>query len=354
MDTGGRNLAERAGKTANAPAPLHFVRGVLAEHMGTHGLPGAVAVVVTEGKVAGTVCLGTTDRHTAEPVTADQIVALGSASKALAAVGVLRLMAEGALDLDDLVADHVDTNVLALAGNPMTVGQLISQRGSSGVAQVRRNRPWSAARASFVPRGAPSWSIDLGRIAELITNVSGEPFDVYMAKAVFGPLDMWAGAFSRLRLVSSEITARRRRPTVSAAKRPVVTGAQCTPLEFGRFLAALAGDGSGPEGSLLGPEVLARITTPASPPPASGLGVWIEPGRKGPIALVGSNAGAVAGAFAPGTGVAVAIAFRPDRGFQPGSSGPSRLARELVEDIICGPAPLIPEGPPAPTYPWAS
>lgn len=343
MGTTGRNSRH---------VPLGFVRGVLAEHMGTHGLPGGVAVVVTEGKVAGTVCLGTTDRHTAQPVTADQVIALGSASKALGAVGVLHLVGEGALGLDDLVADHVDGNVLALAGNPMTVGQLLSQRGTGGVAQVRRNRPWSAARASFVPRGAPSWSVDLGRIAELITNVSGEPFDVFMAKHVFGPLDMWAGAFSRLRLVSAETPSRRQRPSASGGRRPVVTGAHCTPLEFGRFLAALAGDGSG--GASLGPDMLARMTTPASPPPASGLGVWIEPGRIGPVALVGNNTGAVAGAYAPGTGIAVAIAFRPDRGFQPGTTGPSRLARDLLDEIISGPSPLIPEGPPSPTFPWAS
>lgn len=345
MATNGRNSGH---------APLAYVRGVLAEHMGTHGIPGGVAVVVTEAKVAGTVCLGTTDRHTAQPVSADQVIALGSASKTLAAVGVLHLVAEGALDLDDLVADHVDGNVLALAGNPMTVGQLLSQRGTGGVAQVRRNRPWSAARASFVPRGAPSWSIDLGRIAELITNVSGEPFDVFMAKYVFGPLDMWAGAFSRLRLVSTEGPSRRQRPSISAARRPVVTGAHCTALEFGRFLAALAGDGSGPGAGSLGPDMLARMTTPASPPPASGLGVWIEPGRTGPVALLGHNTGAVAGAYAPGTGIAVAVAFRPDRGFQPGTTGPARLARDLLDDIVSGPSPLIPEGPPSPTLPWAS
>lgn len=344
MGTTGRNSRQ---------VPLGFVRGVLAEHMGTHGVPGAVAVVVTEGKVAGAVCLGTTDRHTAQLVSADQVIALGSASKTLAAVGVLHLVSEGALGLDDLVADHVDGNVLALAGNPMTVGQLLSQRGAGGVAQVRRNRPWSAARAAFVPRGAPSWSVDLGRIAELITNVSGEPFDVFMGKYVFGPLDMWAGAFSRLRLVSAETPSRRQRPSASAARRPVVTGAQCTPLEFGRFLAALAGEGTGPGGSSLGPDMLARMTTPASPPPASGLGVWIEPGRTGPVALVGNNTGAVAGAYAPGTGIAVAVAFRPDRGFQPGTTGPSRLARDLLAQIISGPSPLIPEGPPSP-FPWAS
>jgi CubicO group peptidase (beta-lactamase class C family) len=332
---------------------LRFVKGVLAEHMGTHGLPGGVAVVITEGKVAGTVCLGTTDRHNAERVTADQVVALGSASKALAVVGVLQLVADGAVALDGLVAEHVDSNVLALAGNPMTVRQLLSQRSSGGVAQVRRNRPWSAARASIVPRGAPSWTVDLGRIAELISNVSGEPFDVYMAKHVFAPLDMWAGAFSRLRLVLPEAPSRRQRPSISATRRPVVTGAQCTPLEFGRFLAALAGDGSGAEGTLLEPAMVARMATPAAPPPASGLGVWVEPGRTAPIALVGSNTGAVAGAYAPGTGVAVAIAFRPDRGFQPGNTGPARLARELVEDLLCGPSPLIPEGPPPP-FPWAS
>lgn len=353
MVTGGRGSREGEGRGGDA-VPFGFVRGVLAEHMGTHGIPGGIVVVVSGGKVAGSVCLGTTDRYTAEPVSADEVVALGSASKAVAALGVLRLVAEGAVGLDDLVADHVDSSVLALAGNPMTVGQLLSQRGSSGVAQVRRNRPWSAARASFVPRGAPSWSIDLGRIAELVANVSGEPFDVFMAKAVFGPLDMWAGAFSRLRLVSPEAPGRRARPTVSAARRPVVTGAHCTPIEFGRFLAALAGDGSGPGGAILGPEMLARMTTLAAPPPASGLGVWVEPCPTGPVALVGNNAGAVAGVYAPGSGVAVAVAFRPDRGFQPAETGPSRLARELLDGILRGPSPLIPEGPPAPTFPWAS
>jgi hypothetical protein len=72
------------------------------------------------------------------------------------------------------------------------------------------------------------------------------------------------------------------------------------------------------------------------------------------VALVGNNTGAVAGAYAPGTGIAVAIAFRPDRGFQPGTTGPSRLARDLLEEIISGPSPLIPEGPPAPNFPLAS
>lgn len=337
----------------SADVPLRFARGVLAEHLAAHGIPGGIATVVVDGKLAGSVCLGTTDRHTGQPVRDDQVVALGAASKTLAAVGVLRLVADGALDLDDLVADHVDGSILALAGNPMTVGQLLSQRGTGGVAQVRRNRPWSAARASFVPRSAPSWSIDLGRIAELITNVSDEPFDVFMAKNVFGPLDMWAGAFSRLRIVSPDVPARRQRPNLSAAKHAVVAGANCTPAEFGRLLAALAGDGSGPGGNVLPPEMLSRMAAPLAPPPASGLGVWLEPATAGPVALVGNNAGAVAGVYGPGTGVAVAVAFLPDRGFQPGHTGPSRLARHLLEEIIAGPSPLIPGGPPDPRLPRA-
>lgn len=348
---------ETGGHTIPGPAPLRFVRGVLAEHMATHGIPGAAAVVVREGKITDTVCLGTTDRESGTPVTADAAVPLGPASKTLAAVGVLRLVAEGVIGLDDLVARHVGaTGATALAGNPMTVGQLISQRPGSGVAHVRRSRPWSAARAGLMPSHAPGWSLDLARIAELVTSVSGEPFEVFMAKHVFGVLDMWSGAFSHLRLVSTDVgPGRRHRPGAGAANRLLVASAECTPLEFARFLGGLAGDGTAPGGSLLPADLLARMTRPSAPLPSSGLGVWLDRGRSETIAHVGGNAGGTAGAYAPGTGAAVALVFRPDRNFNHAFPGPSRLAGEILDGILHGPSPLIPPSPsPAPTFPQAS
>lgn len=348
METGGRANPE--------PVPLRFVRGVLAEHMGAHGIPGAAAVVVWDGKVAGTVCLGSTDREQAKPVTPDAAVSLGPASKTLAAVGVLRLVAEGQLGLDDLVADHLsDGRAYAISGNPMTVGQLVSQRPNSGVAHVRRSRPWSAARAALVPSHAPGWSMDLARMAELIAEVSGEPFEMFMAKHVFAPLDMWAGAFSRLRLVSNDVApGRRRRPGVVSAKRQFVAGAECTPVEFGRFLGALAGDGTGPGGSVLPGHIMTRMTTPSAPLPATGLGVWLDQGRDQTIAYIGGNTGGAAGAFAPGTGTAVGLVFRPDRSFNHAFPGPARLSGELLDGILHGPPPLIPGDPTSPTFPRAS
>lgn len=343
-----------AGGGQDPAVPLRYVRGVLAEHMGTHGIPGGIAVVAVEGRVAGTVCLGTTDRRSARPVASDQVVALGPASKTLAVIGVLRLVAEGVLGLDDFVADHLSGGVVALGGNPMTVGQLLSQRGSNSVAQVRRNRPWSAARSALVPSHAPGWSLDVARIADLVSSVSGEPFEVYMAKNVFAPMEMWSGSFSRLHLVSTDVGPGRRARPGTGTSRPMVAGAHCTPVEFGRFLGTLAGNGSGPAGTLLAQPLLARMTTPSAPLPASGLGVWLERGRAGTVALVGGNSGEVAGAYAPGTGVAVVLALRGHHGPAHAFPGPSRLAGELLEGIVHGPSPLVPEGGPAPTFPRAS
>lgn len=175
------------------PAPAD-VDSFLADALDSTGLPG-VSVVVTHGD---TIVRATGAGHDSQghPVTADTPMRVASVSKSFTAAAVLTLVEDGRLDLDGQVAD------LLPFPRGVTVRQLLNQTSGIDDGSVDIGALASTQTlAEYVSRLSPTLSATPGTrwaysnvnyevAARLVEVVSGEPFDEYVRKAVFEPLDM--------------------------------------------------------------------------------------------------------------------------------------------------------------------
>jgi CubicO group peptidase (beta-lactamase class C family) len=171
------------------------VDGYLAGALEETGLPG-VSVVVTDGDrvVHAT---GAGHDSTGRPVDEDTPMRVASVGKSFTAAGVLTLVEDGRLELDDQVRPWLPTvpagvtvrqllnQTSGLADSTVNVGELESTRTLAEYADrldatlaAPPGTKWAYCNANY----------DLAaRLAEV---VSGQPFDEFMAEAVFEPLGM--------------------------------------------------------------------------------------------------------------------------------------------------------------------
>ena len=183
------------------------------------GIVGSSLVFVADGRVAHKAVVGYQDRATRRPVDDDTIYHWASVTKTLTGIAIMQLRDRGRLSLDDPAVEYVPE--LREIHNPygdvaqVTVRTLMSH--SSGLragtwpwggdqpwhpfeptrwAQVAAMLPYT--ELTFQPGTKYSYSnpgvIVLGRIIELL---SGDDYEVYVAKNIFMPLGMQRSFFDR-------------------------------------------------------------------------------------------------------------------------------------------------------------
>lgn len=201
-------------------------------------IPGAVAVIVRNGKVLADVTTGWADIERKRRLKRDAIFRLYSMSKPITSVAIMMLAEQGKLGLDDPAAKYlpelccvrvyasggVDDMVTVPPNRPMTIADLLTHRsgityhftGATPVHQFYRKH--GVMRDTPVGRmpgdGAPARSLDelVARIGKapllhqpgetfaysysttvlgaVIERVSGERLDRYLDRAIFKPLGM--------------------------------------------------------------------------------------------------------------------------------------------------------------------
>lgn len=72
-----------------------------------HNVPGIAIACIEDGRASWIETVGVEDARTGDPVTPDTVFNVGSVSKVVAAWGVMRLVEDGALTLDDPIADRL-------------------------------------------------------------------------------------------------------------------------------------------------------------------------------------------------------------------------------------------------------
>lgn len=144
---------------------------------------------------------GYADRATGRIVTADDPVRIASVSKLVTALGVMRLVEAGKLDLDRDVSDWLGWRLRnpAYPETPITLRLLLSHRssltdnadyviplGDSLENWLKRPGAWDAAH----PPGTyfRYTNLNFPVIASVMEKASGERFDALMARIVFRPL----------------------------------------------------------------------------------------------------------------------------------------------------------------------
>ncbi|WP_310533611.1 serine hydrolase domain-containing protein [Novosphingobium sp.] len=165
--------------------------------------PAAVAVSFDRKGTRTVVAEGMADRETGRKVTADDPVRIASISKLVTAMGVMRLVDQGKLDLDRDVSDYLGWKLRhpGFPDKPITLAMLLSHQ--SGLLdgpdlyiipldmtlreRLSDPRVWDAAHAP-----GSGWfhytNLNFPVVASVMERATGERFDRLMARLVLGPL----------------------------------------------------------------------------------------------------------------------------------------------------------------------
>lgn len=185
-----------AGKTAASPE-----------------MAGLVVVVADRKGVVMQQAFGRAEMVPLRPLTPETPMRVASISKLVVAIGVMRLVEEGRLDLDADVSRYLGWTLRNPAHQqvPVTLRQLLSHTSSiedgpgyrfplgEGLQQGMTPQHWATA----APGGRFSYAnLNYGIIASVMEVVTGERFDLLMRRLVLAPLKLdagfnWSGASDR-------------------------------------------------------------------------------------------------------------------------------------------------------------
>jgi CubicO group peptidase (beta-lactamase class C family) len=251
--------------------------------------PGLAVALVHHGRLAWAKGYGLADRATGQPVTLRTRFQAASLSKPVTAWGVLRLVEEGRIGLDEPVVGHLrrwrpppspfDTEAI-------TVRRLLSHTAGLSVHGFQGQtpeEPLPSIEASLSGEAGRSFPVELlevpGRrwlysgggysvLQLLLEELTGRPFAAFMRTQVLGPLGMTASSFRWRRTATTARPHDRRgapSPDFAFAER-AGAGLVTTAPDLARFVAAAL---PGPEGEPPGRGVLrpavVRLALSAAP-----------------------------------------------------------------------------------------
>ena len=185
-----------ASVTAQSDRTDDFIRGQMKQQR----IPGLSLLVVKNGAIVKQAGYGYGDVAKKVPATPDTVYKIASVSKAVLATGVLTLVQDGKLALDDPVGKYLDA--APASWSSITVRHLLSH--TSGLVRegpafdpVKVQSDAEVIKSAYrLPlRFAPGERYEYGNLnyfalAEIIRKVSGRSWTEYMDAKVFKPADM--------------------------------------------------------------------------------------------------------------------------------------------------------------------
>jgi CubicO group peptidase (beta-lactamase class C family) len=170
--------------------------------MTRRGIPGIAITVTRDGKLFQKVTLGVSDIATRAPVTGTTPFQLASTTKLFSSTGVLLLVADGKVHLDDGIGDYLEG--LPAAWRGVTIRQLLSH--TSGLPDITRETgkldlvaadwahalPLVADKPLQFPPGT-AWAYtqtNYALLQRLIERASGMTFEAFLQQRMFQPLGM--------------------------------------------------------------------------------------------------------------------------------------------------------------------
>ncbi len=186
-----------------------WLDGYLPYALATGDIAGAEVAIVKDGEVVTERGYGFADVGKRTPV--DPKVTMfrpGSVSKLIVWTAVMQQVEAGKIDLDADINKYLDYTVTGLGGKPITMRELMQhtagfEEHAKGVISLSNNLPtfeqMLKARVPariFAPGSTPAYSNYGASLAGyIVERVSGEPFDAYLEKHIFQPLDMTHSSF---------------------------------------------------------------------------------------------------------------------------------------------------------------
>jgi CubicO group peptidase (beta-lactamase class C family) len=343
---------------------LSWVRDVAVDVYNEHTLSGLAVGVVRDGRLDHFTGLGLANAATGRPVEPDTVFRIGSVTKTMTAIGVMQLVEEGALGLDDPVNEHLRSVRIvppAASAPPVTVRHLLTHTGGLGELRGWSDllRPtialavkpgaelpdlaeyYAPGLRAEVPAGT-KWAYanhGFAVLGQLVEDLRGEPFAASMQRRLFEPLEMASTDFLRSDRIRDRLAVGyasrfgRLRPVKDQEIAIAPAGSVFSTTEdMARYVAALLTGGAG----VLRPETLAQMlelqeeTNPGVP--GMGLAFMLE--RAGEHRVAGHDGGwsgfVSAMRFAPDDGVGVLAFTNTSAGTAPHEVS-ERVLRRLLD-----------------------
>ncbi len=173
-------------------------------------IAGAVVVVVKDGAILAEKGYGYADVARHLPVDPRRtLFRPGSVSKLFTWTAAMQLVEQGKLDLDHDVNEYLDFKIPPAFGKPITLRNIMTH--TPGFEEVDKNlivsdstriksletwlKDWTPHRI-YPPGQVPAYSnYATALMGYVIQRVSGEPFDEYVERHIFGPLGMEHATF---------------------------------------------------------------------------------------------------------------------------------------------------------------
>jgi CubicO group peptidase (beta-lactamase class C family) len=271
-----------------------------------YNVPGAVVSYIQDGEVVWTKAFGIADRATGTPMSTDNVFCTASASKALTAWGVMKLVEEGRVDLDAPVDQYLER--WHLPPSQFDSGGVTVRRVLSHTAGLTVN-----GYAGYYPRRVPvpsltevldgqnqgngavqiAWEPGTGYhysgggytvLQMVIEDMTGEPFQDYMKREILAPLGLTQGGWTwTAALRANAPTPYGFRGDDVMEYRTFATrgiGEYITSVpDYAKFIATLVTgpNGEPPGRGILKPETIALMTTTQPDTGGYGLGYATVP-----------------------------------------------------------------------------
>lgn len=187
-----------------------WLDGYLPYAMRSGDIPGAVVVVVKDGKILTARGFGYSDVDKRTPVDPEKtLFRPGSISKLFTWTAAMQMVEAGKIGLDTDVNTYLDFKIPPYQGKPVTLRQLMTHTAgfeevAKGVAFYDKKydlpldqymKRWIPQRI-FAPGTTPAYSNwGTALAAYMVQRVSGEEFNAYLEHHIFGPLKMQNATF---------------------------------------------------------------------------------------------------------------------------------------------------------------
>lgn len=185
---------------------LSEIETLVQDRMKRAEIPGLAVVIVQDGHTVYNRSFGYAELEERRPADGETLYELGSNSKALTSLAIMRLQAEGQLSLNDAVTDYIPWLELAYEGEPQTItlGQLLYHTSGipfSSIGEIPPTEGETAAEATVRSLLGQSLASEPGSRYEYATinyavlglvmeTITGDSFAEYMASSVLEPLGL--------------------------------------------------------------------------------------------------------------------------------------------------------------------
>jgi CubicO group peptidase (beta-lactamase class C family) len=237
---------------------------------------GAVVVVVKDGQVVLQNGYGYADVATRRPVDAQTtLFRPGSVSKLITWTAVMQQVEQGRIDLDADINRYLDFKIPPFRGQPITMRQLMTHTAgfqdslrdlvgadAATTPSLRQYLQDNLPARIYPPGQTPAYSnYGVALAGYIVERTSGEPFDAYIERHIFGPLGMKNASFreplpAALRAQASSAYARASapaKPYEMFAVRPAGSSA-ISGADMAHFMIAHLQDGQYQGQSILRPQ----------------------------------------------------------------------------------------------------